>query len=68
AVEWAKKLASIKKAHVVMYHRPAGYKPNIYSSANYDKTATGALVNLDLPDWLNSNGTHFLYLWQPGSE
>ncbi len=68
AVEWAKKLASIEKAHVVMYHRPAGYKPNIYSSANYNKTTTGALINLDLPDWLNSNGTHFLYLWQPGSE
>ena len=68
ALQWAKKLASIKKARVVMYHRPAGYKPNIYSSATYDKASIGALVNLDLPDWLNSNGTHFLYLWQPGSE
>ena len=68
AVQWAKNLASVKKASVVMYRRPAGYKPNIYSSATYDKTTTGALINLDLPDWLNSNGTHFLYLWQPGSE
>jgi hypothetical protein len=25
----------------------------------------GALVNVELPDWLTSDGAQFLYLWQP---
>ncbi|MHC4476398.1 MAG: signal peptide peptidase SppA [Planctomycetota bacterium] len=66
AVAWAKELARVKRAQVVIYHRPAGYKPNIYSAQTYNPAAVGALVNLELPDWLTSHGTQFLYLWQPG--
>jgi protease-4 len=68
AVKWAKQMAGIEKARVVIYHRPAAYKPNIYSSEAYGRSAVGALVNVELPDLLTSHGTQFLYLWQPGVE
>jgi protease-4 len=68
AVAWAKEMAGVERARVVIYHRPAAYKPNIYSSEAYGRSAVGALVNVELPDLLTSHGTQFLYLWQPGSE
>ena len=67
-IEWAKKIAGLEKARVVMYHRPLGYKANVYSSAMSDEGMVGALVNVELPDWLNSGGAQFLYLWQPALE
>jgi protease-4 len=66
AVKWAKELAGVKKARVVMYHRPHGYRPNIYSSADVGADFQGALINIELPDWLTAEGAQFLYLWQPG--
>jgi protease-4 len=67
AVAWAKRKADIEKARVVMYHRPIGYKPNIYASSEAAAAATGMLVNIQLPDWLTASGAQFLYLWQPGT-
>jgi protease-4 len=67
-IEWAKKNAGVEKARVVMYHRPLGYKANVYSSSMSDEGILGALINVELPDWLNSGGTQFLYLWQPAVE
>jgi protease IV len=64
AVTWAKQQANIKKAKIVMYHRPYGYKANLYSTAATAPPA-GALVNIELPNWLKSQGPQFLYLWQP---
>ncbi len=66
AIAWAKRLAAVKNAKVVIYHRPIGYKPNIYGSASGD-IEVGALINVELPDWLTSSGPQFLYLWQPGT-
>ncbi len=68
AIEWAKDIAGVKKARAVMYHRPLGYKANIYSSAMSDGGDVGALINVEIPDWLNANGAQFLYLWQPLAE
>lgn len=65
AVKWAKKLAAVEKARVVMYHRPHVTSPNIYSSAQ-SRASAGPLINIDLPEWLNAGRTQFLYLWQPG--
>jgi protease-4 len=65
-VEWAKKIANIGKSRTVIYHRPQDYKPNIYGSAMDGSTGISALVNIEIPDWLNSSGVHFLYLWQSG--
>ena len=64
-IEWAKEIAGLKKARAVIYHRPLGYKANVYSSAMSNDVAAGALINVELPDWLSSNGAQFLYLWQP---
>jgi len=68
AIKWAKKATGVKSAKVVIYHRPMGYKPNVYSTAGGSFTNFGALINLELPDWLTSNGTQFLYLWQPAAD
>jgi protease-4 len=65
-ISWAKKLAGVTKAQVVMYHRPSGYAPNIYASTAAGADGLVPLVNVELPDWLTSEGTQFLYLWQPG--
>lgn len=65
AINHAKQLAGINDARVVIYHRLADYMPNIYGSAAAQTDMTAALVNVDLPDWLDSPSAHFLYLWQP---
>ncbi|MHC5154731.1 MAG: signal peptide peptidase SppA, partial [Planctomycetota bacterium] len=66
AIAWAKKMADVKKSKVVIYHRPQATMPNVYGSAMSQTSGTGPLVNIDLPDWLDTGGAKFLYLWQPG--
>jgi protease-4 len=66
ATEWAKEMAGLDKAKVVIYHRPSSYKPNAYGSAAANMEGLGPLINIDLPDWLTSGESQFLYLWQPG--
>jgi protease-4 len=67
-IKWAKEMAGVEKTQVVIYHRPLGYKPNVYGSATANAGAIGPLINVDLPDWLTSSTAQFLYLWQPGAE
>jgi protease-4 len=67
AVAWAKQKAGVEKARVVIYHRPIGYKPNIYAASESAAGVAGMLVNVEIPDWLKSGGAQFLYLWQPGT-
>lgn len=65
AVQWAKEVAGVEKAHTVIYHLASQKKPNIYAPT----MQTGGiepLVNIDLPDWLDGSSAKFLYLWQPG--
>ena len=64
AIAWAKEMAGLDRIKVVIYHRPMGYKPNIYSSAA-SQIKPGALVNIEIPTWLKAEGPQFLYLWQP---
>ena len=64
AIKWAKKMAHVEKAKVVIYHRPIDYKPNVYGRAS-NPIEVGALVNVELPGWLKAEGPQFLYLWQP---
>ena len=68
AIKWAKESSGVKKAKVVMYHRPSAYTPNVYSSAMYKASGLEELINFGLPDWLTSGGTQFLYLWQPAMQ
>jgi len=65
-IKWAKEMAAIKKMKIVIYHRPMGYKPNVYGTSAGASTGMAPLINIELPDWLNSASTQFLYLWQPG--
>ena len=65
-IKWARKMAGIEKTRVVIYHRPLSYKPNAYGLATSNAGALGPLINVELPGWLTSSGTQFLYLWQPG--
>lgn len=65
-IAWAKQMAGVEKAKVVMYHRPYEYMPNLYSTEVKGGHEVGMLINVELPDWLNGAGTQFLYLWQPG--
>jgi protease IV len=67
-ITWAKELANIKKAKVVLYHRPASYSPNAYSPVSSDAGGLKSLINIDMPDWLTGGKAQFLYLWQPGLE
>ncbi len=63
AVKRAEELAGIKKAKVVIYQRPYDHKTNAYSSGVESQTPQ-SLINLSLPQWLQSQGPQFLYLWQ----
>lgn len=65
-IEWAKQMSGVHKASVVIYHRPLSYAPNAYGVATSSASGLGPLINVELPDWLNSSGAQFLYLWEPG--
>lgn len=68
AIVWAKELAGVERARVVIYHRSISYKPNIFGSETSAVSGIGPLINVELPDWLTASGVQFLYLWQPGLE
>ena len=65
AIELAQERAGITSAHIVIYRRPIGYKPNYYASAA-SLNPPASLINLEIPFWLRAEGPQFLYLWQVG--
>lgn len=65
AVGTAQEMAGISKARVIMYHRPAGYKSNIYSQVQTPPLSTVNLINIDLGGLTEKMGVHFMYLWYP---
>ncbi len=67
AVKWAKKLAGLEKARVVIYHRPYDYMPHMYGSAMNQSSLAQALININIPGFSNTPGCQFLYLWSPGN-
>ncbi len=67
-IEWAKQMAGVERAKVVIYRRPLSYKPNAYGSATANMGGFGPLINVELPDWLVSGQSQFLYLWQPAAD
>ncbi|HOA72646.1 MAG TPA: signal peptide peptidase SppA [Phycisphaerae bacterium] len=64
-------LASVKekigadRVRVVMYHRPLGWKPNVYAE-NPAGTPQVNMVNIQLPRDMVLPEAQFLYLWAPG--
>jgi len=64
ALAWAKDMAKIDKAKVVIYQSAFGSSSNIYSTTNTKPPSAGALVNIALPDFMKNKAPQFLYLWQ----
>jgi len=64
AVVAAKSACGDARVKVVMYHRPVGYRANVYSAAP-STTAGGDvnLVNLSADQLLSAAQPQFLYLW-----
>ena len=68
AIISAKSAAKVSRVKVVMYHRPLGYRSNIYSNTqNHQPQSNVNFINVDLPDYLKLKQPTFLYLWAPGS-
>ncbi len=64
AIDQAKRAAGVKKAKVVMYHRPLGYRANVYSSAAAPQPGTQInLLNLQGSELMFLRRPMFLYLW-----
>lgn len=64
-VGMVKRKAGIDEARVVMYHRPRGYKNNLYSQMVSPDLESINLINIDLSGMLGDTGLHFMYLWTP---
>jgi protease-4 len=65
AVCKARKLAGVTKARTVMYHKPLGYKENVYSQSSA-MPAGGTqvnLVNISAAGLLDLTRPQILYLW-----
>ena len=61
AIAAAKRLAGARRVKVVIYHRPFGYRANIYSKATSAPQVN--LINVSLPGLLDSVRPKFLYVW-----
>ena len=62
AIDAAKQAAGIKRAKVVMYHRPLGYRANVYSAATPPGMQIN-LINLQVGELMMLRRPMFLYLW-----
>jgi len=63
AIELAKKAGRVGRAKIVMYHRPLGYRANVYSTAPGAPQPQVNVVNVNIPDALRLAQPQFLYLW-----
>lgn len=62
-VEIIKKDLGVPNFKVVSYHRPGGYKTNLYSSLSQNPVVN--LVNIDLDFLPQTTAPYFMYLWMP---
>jgi len=59
-----KEKIGVKKARVVTYNRPLGWKPNIYAESPAGPSQVN-LINVSLPPTWLQPGPQFMYLWVP---
>ncbi len=59
-----KEKIGVKKARVVTYNRPLGWKPNIYAGSPAGAPQVN-LINVSLPPTWLQPGPRFMYLWVP---
>ena len=62
AIDAARELADVKKAKVVIYHRPLGYRAHAYSAAQMP-TPQVNLINISMPQLADLARPQFLYMW-----
>jgi len=65
AVVSLKEKTNARRVRVVTYHRPLGWKPNIYAQAPAREPQVN-MVNINLPGNWPYLEPQFLYLWAPG--
>jgi len=63
AIEFAEKRAGVTAAHVVMYHRPLAWTPNIYATSPATPPQATNLLNICLPSFW-THYPRFMYIWQ----
>jgi len=64
AVALAKRRSGSRRVRVVMYHRPLGYRANVYSAApNAPASPQINFIHLSAPRLLSSLQPQFWYLW-----
>ncbi len=61
AFESARRRAGIDAAHVVAYHRPLSWTPNVYATAPASAPAF-TFMNINLPDYWTKR-PRFMYIW-----
>ncbi len=66
AVVLVKRAGGLKRVKVVIYHRPFGYRANVYSAAPNLPPQVN-LLNISIPNLLSLPHPQFLYLWTGGS-
>jgi protease-4 len=54
-----------ERVRVIAYHRPLGYKPNVYARQPASPPQMN-VFNIDLPAGWISTTPRFMYLWAPG--
>jgi len=64
AIALAKKACGARRVKVVMYHRPMGYRANVYSASAVPAAGSQInLINISAAGLLASVQPQFLYLW-----
>lgn len=66
AISAAKAASGSRKARVVIYDRPFGYRANAYSQLPPTGASQINLLNVNLPDIMAASGPQFMYLWTTG--
>lgn len=67
AIATIKQRIEAERVRVVTYHRPLGYKANVYSETPTSPYPSQVnLINVDLQESWLPNTPQFLYLWAPG--
>ncbi len=56
----------LETASLIAYHRPRGWKPNIYAAAPDNPARSDGKLTLALPRWMTGPAPRFMYLWAPG--
>ena len=62
AFELAKVLSKTTRAKMVIYHRPYGYRANVYSGA-VPAAPQINLINISIDEILAGSRPHFMYIW-----